>query len=156
MAFIESAFDLTCGQMKRLMLPLCLLVICVNELGAQSWRDHRARLCFIRPEDSGAINGLQSWVRIQSYEFGLSGTQSGCLFVDPAQNSDLIVTSTIPYDPHSTNEIACKSPLIKLNLQLDEDRTFVIFAARRKGIPICGWRIEPIAPSKNANSKKNP
>lgn len=139
-------------RMKRLLLLPCLLATC---LSAQSWRDNRAKLCFVRPEDSGAINGLQSWVRIQYYELGLIGTQAGCLFIDPG-NSDLIVTSTIPYDPHSTNEMACKSPVMKLNLQANENRTFMIFPATRKGAYACGWRIRPIAPSVGENGKKKP
>jgi len=77
-------------------------------MAAQSWRDNRARLCFVGPEDNGAMNILQSWIRIDDYDVPVIGGQAVCLYVLPG-SQELIVTSAIPYDPHSRDAAACKS-----------------------------------------------
>src|ERR1035441_10128777 len=105
--------------MKTALFSLCAILICASSVVAQSWRLNRARLCFVREEDNGAMNTLQSWVRVADYDVPLIGGQAVCLYVQDGSN-DLIVTSTIPYDPHSRNTEACKSKVLKLNLTDDE------------------------------------
>ena len=127
--------------MKNPLLGLCLILACSSSVAAQSWRINRARLCFVRPEDNGAMNILQSWVRIADYEVPVIGGQAVCLYVEPGSD-ELIVTSTVPYDPDSTDTEACKSVPLKLELTPDENRTFIIWPATKGSSYVCGWRIE--------------
>jgi len=122
-------------------------------MAAQSWRDNRARLCFDRSEDNGAINVLQSWIRVEDYEVPVIGGQAACLYLRPGSYK-LSVTSTIPYDPHSRNAEACKSKVLEFELVPDEDRTFSIEPATRKnGSYTCGWRIHPTGSSRKTGGK---
>ena len=117
--------------MKKSLLCVFLTLACSASVAAQSWRMNRARLCFVRPEDNGAMNILQSWVRVADYDVPLIGGQAVCLYVEPG-SSDLIVTSRIPYRPDSTDEEACKSAQLKLKLTPDENRNFTIWPTSRE------------------------
>ena len=79
-------------------------------------------------------------------EHGLIGGQAACIFVDPGSD-DLLVTSTIPYEPESKDEEACKSPVKRLQLAPNENRVFMIWPATKGSSYACGWRIEPTSPS---------
>lgn len=138
--------------MKKPLLCLCLLLTCSASLLGQSWRVDRARLCFVRIEDNGAMNILGSWVRFADYRVPLIGGQVACIFVEPGSD-DLLVTSTIPYNPESTDEEACKSPVVRLQLAPNENRLFFIWPATKGSTYVCGWRIEP-AGSVHKNPKK--
>lgn len=127
--------------MKLILTHFLLFLACFSSAAAQSWRDNRAQLCFVRPEDNGGINALQSWVRIGDYEVPLIGGQAACLYVDSGAN-ELIVTSTIPYEPSSKNPRACKSKPMKLSLLPNEKRTFTIRPATKSDEYICGWQIQ--------------
>lgn len=127
--------------MKTALLCLCALLVCSSFMAAQSWRDNRARLCFDRPEDNGGINVLQSWIRVEDYGVPLIGGQAACLYLRPGSYK-LLVTSTIPYEPHSRNAEACKSKALEFDVAPDEDRAFSIEPATSKdGSYTCGWRI---------------
>jgi hypothetical protein len=142
--------------MKTALFGLCVMLVCSLPMAAQSWRDKRARLCFDRPEDNGAINVLQSWIRVEDYEVPLIGGEAACLYLRPG-DYDLIVTSTIPYEPHSRNAQACKSKALELELAPDEDRAFSIEPATSKdGSYRCGWRIHPTGTSHKAGANKAP
>ena len=134
------------SAMKTALLGLCAMLACSSSMAAQSWRDNRARLCFVREEDNGAMNVLQSWIRVEDYDVPVIGGQAVCLYVRPGSN-ELIVTSTIPYDPHSRNTEACKSKVLKLDLKSDEGRTFIIEPATKGDSYTCRWRITPTSSS---------
>lgn len=87
------------------------------------------------------MNILQSWIHISDYDVPVIGGQAVCLYVLPG-NEELSVTSTIPYDPNSTNTRACKSKILKLALVDHEDRTFTIEPATKGDSYACGWRIQ--------------
>jgi hypothetical protein len=87
------------------------------------------------------MNILQSWIRVAAYDVPVIGGQAVCLYVLTG-SEELIVTSTIPYDPHSRNTKACKSKALKLELTADEDRTFTIEPATKGDSYTCGWRIQ--------------
>ncbi len=142
---------LRCVPMRSSLLCLCLLASSAS-LSAQSWRNDRAKVCFVRPEDNGAINILESWVRLADYSLPLIGGEAACVFVGPG-SYDLLVTSTIPYEPESRNERACKSPVKKLQLAPNDNLTFAISPATKGSSYACGWRIEPVPPAKS-NLKK--
>jgi hypothetical protein len=133
--------------MKTALLCLCGILVSSSSMATQScmatqsWRDNRARLCFVRSEDNGAMNILQSWIRVADYDVPVIGGQAVCLYVHPG-SEELIVTSTIPYDPNSRNTRACKSKALKLELAADEDRTFTIEPATNRDRYTCGWRIQ--------------
>ena len=122
---------------------------------AQSWREDRARLCFVRPEDNGAINVLQSWIRVEDYEVPVIGGEAVCVYVAEGSNN-LLVTSTIPYDPNSTNTEACKSKPLKLDLTAGENRTFFISPASKGGVYKCGWHLESAGASPKKPQSKPP
>ncbi len=126
--------------MKTAVLYLCGILVCASSMAAQSWRDSRARLCFIRDEDNGSMNVLQSWILVSGYEVPVVGGQAVCLFVRPG-SEELIVTSTIPYRPQSRNTSACKSRALKLELTEGEDRTFTIEPDTKGSTYVCGWRV---------------
>lgn len=126
--------------MKRLLLSLCVMLICSLSMAAQSWREDRSRLCFVRQEDNGSMNIFQSWIRIADYDVPVIGGQALCLYL-PAGNSELIVTSTIPYNPRSRNAEACRSKPMKLELAPGEDRTFTIEPATKGASYTCGWLV---------------
>lgn len=117
---------------------------------AQSWRADNAQLCFVRPENNGSMNLLQSWVRISDYEVPLIGGQSACLFVHPGR-ANLNVTSTVPYRPESKDPEACKSKGLDLRLAAGEMRTFFVWPATKGSTYVCGWRIEPAQPEPKSN-----
>lgn len=130
--------------MARRGIALWRVVVCCASLAtAQSWRLDRARLCFVREEDNGAMNGLQSWIRVADYAVPVSGGDAVCLFVDSGTQK-LIVTSTLPYDFQSKNTKACKSKTLTLELKPGENRTFSIDPAKNDQGYACGWRVEPI------------
>jgi hypothetical protein len=127
--------------MKTALLCILGLLGSASSMAAQSWRDNRARLCFDRSEDNGAMNIFQSWIRVAAYDVPVIGGQTVCLYV-PAGSQELIVTSTIPYDPSSRNTRACKSKALKLELAANEDRQFAIEPATNRDGYTCGWRIQ--------------
>jgi hypothetical protein len=132
--------------MKTALLGLSLMLAC-SVSGAQSWRNNRARVCFDRPEDSGAMNGQPSWIRMDDYEVAISGGEAACLFFLPG-SYELTVTSTVFLETHSKNTKACKSKTLTLQLAEDEDRAFSIEpATSRNGEWKCGWLIYPIGSS---------
>ena len=141
--------------MKTAFIRLCAILIFAAPVVAQSWRLDRARLCFVREEDNGAMNTLQSWIRVADYDVPVTGGQAVCLFVEAGSN-ELIVTSTIPYDPHSRNTEACKSKVLKLELKEDEDRTFNIDPATNRQGYTCGWLIRQAASSAKTTREKSP
>jgi len=142
--------------MKTALLGLCVMLVCSLSIAAQSWRDNRARLCFDRGEDNGAINGLPSWIRIEDYEVPVSGGQAACLYLQPG-SYELTVTSTIPYEPRSRNTKACTSKALKLELAPNEDRAFSIEPARsRDDSWTCGWRIHATGSSHKTTRKDHP
>jgi hypothetical protein len=98
------------------------------------------------------MNIIASWVRFADYEVSLIGEQAACIFVDSG-SGDLVVTSTIPYDPGSTDEEACKSPVKKLQLVPNEKRVFFIWPATKGSTYVCGWRIEPETSSHTKTNK---
>ena len=87
------------------------------------------------------MNILQSWIRIDDYDVPVIGGQAVCLYVLPG-SQELIVTSAIPYDPHSRDTAACKSKPLKLELKADDDRTFTIDPATKGDSYACGWRVK--------------
>lgn len=129
------------GMKTALLLCLCGILVSSSSMATQSWRDNRARLCFVRSEDNGAMNILQSWIRVADYDVPVIGGQAVCLYVQPG-SEELIVTSTIPYDPNSRNTRACKSKALKLELTADEDRQFTIEPATNRDGYTCGWRMQ--------------
>ena len=111
---------------------------------AQSWRDHRARLCFVREENNGAINGLPSWIHIDDDEYraAVIGNGAVCFYVRGGTH-ELHISSTVPYEPRSRNTEACKSRTLKLELKADDDRTFMIEPSVTSAGYGCGWRLIP-------------
>jgi hypothetical protein len=138
--------------MKKTMLCLCLFIAFSASLLAQSWRDNRARLCFVRPENSGRVNVLESIVHFADYRVPLIGGEAACIFVYPGSD-DLLITSTSPYEPESADEEACKSPVKRLQLTPNENRLFIIWPATKGSSYACGWRIEPVEPSRSSPKK---
>lgn len=137
---MRTAFLCICGVLA------CSSAIATQSIATQSWRNNRARLCFVRLEDNGAMNILQSWIHVSDYDVPVIGGQAVCLYVLPG-NEELSVTSTIPYNPNSTNTRACKSKILKLALVDNEDRTFTIEPATKGDSSgrvsyACGWRIQ--------------
>lgn len=132
--------------MKKLTVCLCLLLAGCVSLHAQSWRDDRARLCFVRPENNGVMNTLESWVRLVDYDLPLVGGQAVCLYVESGK-SELRVTSRYPYDPKSKDDEACKSRTLQLSLNSNDNRTFMICPATKGDHYTCGWRIASLKPN---------
>src|SRR5690349_1992411 len=97
------------------------MLACSHYGEAQSWRNDRAQVCFVRPEDSGAMNGQPSWIRMEDYEVAVSGGQAVCLYFVPG-NYELSVTSTIFFETPSRNTKACKSKTLTLELVENEYR----------------------------------
>ncbi len=126
--------------MKRGIVYACFAVFCSASAVAQSWRDDQARVCFLRPENNGAMNVLESWIRIADYNLPVIGGQTVCLFVGPGEN-ELTITSHYPYDPESKDDEACKSRTVKLKLKANENRTFLICPAVKGSAYTCGWRL---------------
>ena len=127
---------------------------CVVAASAQSWRDNRAKLCFVRYEDNGAINILESWVRVEEYRVPLIGGQAACVFVDRG-DVKVVATSTVPYEPDSTDEEACKSPVLNLHVVANGSRVFFIDPAVMGGSYSCGWQIReaPLGREKRQKAK---
>lgn len=147
---------LTIEAMKTAFIGLCLMLACSVPIGADSWRNNRARVCFDRPEDSGAMNGQPSWIRIEDYEVAVSGGQAVCLYFLPG-SYEVMVTSTIFLDPHSRNTKACKSNTVTVELTDNEDQAFSIEPATSKnGDWKCGWLVHPIGVSHNRSTKDHP
>ena len=134
--------------MKYHLICISLALICSGSALAQSWRDGRAQVCFVRPENNGSMNTLESWVRIADYDLPLLGGQAACLFVEPGAN-DLIITSRLPYDPQAKDEQACKSRSLKLELRSNENRTFLICPATKGNSYACGWQVAAHTPQFN-------
>jgi hypothetical protein len=130
------------------LLAFSLVLVCSSSVSAQSWRQHRAQLCFVREENNGLINVLQSWIHVDDYEAAVIGGGAVCLYVAPGA-SELYISSTVPYEPNSRNREACKSKVLKLELKSDEDRTFMIEPKSVRGSRYaCGWRVVPAATRK--------
>lgn len=140
------------ASMRKQLLYSALILFYSIPLTAQTWRLDRARLCFNRPEDNGRMNILESWVRIADYRIPLIGGQAACIYVYAGSN-ELVVTSTYPYEPSSTDEQACKSTPLKLELAPNENRMFTIWPATKRNSYTCGWRIVSVSPP-SATSKK--
>jgi hypothetical protein len=139
--------------MKTALLGLFVTLVCSLSMPAQSWRLDRARLCFVRYEDNGAMNVLQSWIRISDYDVPVIGGQAVCLYLETGSN-ELIITSTIPYDPRSRNAEACKSKPMKLELTPGEDRTFTIEPATKGDSYTCGWLVNQARSSDKKTRKE--
>jgi hypothetical protein len=118
----------------------------------QSWRGETAELCFVRPEDNGSINILESWVRVSDYRVPLFGGQSACVFVHPGV-MELVITSRVPYEPTSKNEEACTSRPVKLELASHDRRVFAIDPATKGSAYVCGWRVRPMQTNKKRLKK---
>ena len=127
--------------MKQPLLFLGFMVACATSLSAQSWRADRAKLCFVRPENSGMINGLKSWIVVESYRVPLIGDEAACVFVGSG-DVELVVTSTLPTEQDSRNDETCKSPAMKLHLRAKETRVFFVYPGTNKDEYACAWRIE--------------
>jgi len=132
------------ASMKLGLIYVCLAFACCTSVLAQSWRDDRAKLCFVRPENNGAMNVLESWIRVADYNVPVIGGQSVCLFIEPGAN-ELIVTSRYPYDPKSKDDEACKSRKLKLEVGPNMDRTLLICPATKGSSYSCGWRIAALS-----------
>jgi len=132
--------DILLTGLKSILLGFCVTLVCSLSMAAQSWREDRARLCFVRYEDNGSMNTFQSWIRIADYDVPVIGGQAVCLYL-AAGNNELIVTSTIPYNPRSRNAEACKSKPMNLELAPGEDRTFTIEPATKGDSYTCGWLV---------------
>ena len=146
----------TIGDVKTALLGLCLVLGCSVSIEAQSWRNSRAQLCFDRPENSGSMNGQQSWIRIEDYELAVSGGEAACLYFLPG-SYELTVTSTVFGAPRSGNTRVCKSKTLTIELADDEDRAFSIEPATSKnGDWKCGWLIHPIGGSHKPSRKDHP
>ncbi len=128
--------------MKTAVFGVLLILSFSSLSAAQWWRDDRAKLCFLREEDNGAIKLLQSWIRVGGYEVPVRGGQAVCLYVR-AGNHELTATSTLPYDPHPRNPEACKSKPLKLELAANDERTFNVAPATNRDGYACGWLIKP-------------
>lgn len=130
-----------------------LIAVCSATLLGQSWRLDRAQLCFDRAEDNGRMNIHESWVRVSDYKVRLVGGQAVCVFVEPG-NTQIIVTSTVPYNPESKNEQACKSRVVKLELAPRENRLFFISPASKGPSYVCGWHIQQVQPAQSKQKKQ--
>jgi len=95
------------------------------------------------------MNILESWVRLSDYRVPLVGGQAACVFVQIGR-TDVVITSTIPFDPKSKNEEACKSQTMNLQLVANETRHFLISPATKGSTYVCGWRVEPLPASRGA------
>jgi hypothetical protein len=126
--------------MRKALLCLGFSLACAITVSAQSWRNDRAKLCFVRYEDNGAMNLLESWARVAEYRLPLIGGQAVCAYVE-AGDTEVVVTSKYPYEPESTDEEACKSPVLKLHLSANESRLFFVDPASKGSAYICGWQI---------------
>jgi hypothetical protein len=115
-----------------------------QSLLGQPWQDDRAQICFDRPENNGMMNIHESWVHALNYRVRLIGGQAVCLFTEPG-SVEVVVTSTVPYKPSSTNQWACKSRVIQLELKAREKREFMIWPAAKGPTYVCGWRLQPVA-----------
>ena len=69
------------------------------------------------------MNTLESWIHVVDYDVPVIGGQAVCLYAQPGE-SELRITSRIPYDPKSKNDEACQSRTIKLSLGGNDNRTF--------------------------------
>ena len=143
------------GEVATLLMRICTVLVALfpTALLAQSWRGDSAELCFVRPEDNGMMNILESWVRVSGYRVPLTGGQSACVFVQPGV-TELVVTSTVPYEPTSKNEKACKSRPMKLELSALDRRVFFVDPAPKGSTYVCGWRIRPVGPAKTRPKKE--
>jgi hypothetical protein len=126
--------------MKPFLIWVSITLLCSISVFAQTWRDAQARLCFVRPENNGAMNTVESWIRVADYNVPVIGGQAVCLYAQPGA-SELIVTSRPPYNPQSKNGEACKSKTLQLSLTGNDNRTFLICPATRGNSYSCGWRI---------------
>ncbi len=127
--------------MKKPLLFLGFMVACAASLCAQSWRADRAKLCFVRPENGGMINGLKSWINVENYHVPLIGDEAACVFVGSG-DVELVVTSTLPTEQDSPKDETCKSPAMKLHLSAKETRVFFVYPGTNKDEYACAWRIE--------------
>jgi len=137
------------GEVATLLMRICavLAALLPTALLGQSWRGDTAELCFVRPEDNGMMNILESWVRVSGYRVPLIGGQSACVFVQPGV-TEIVVTSTVPYEPASENEEACKSGPMQLELSPHARRVFFVDPATKGSTHVCGWRIHPLRAEK--------
>jgi hypothetical protein len=103
----------------------------------------QGEVCFVRPENEGKMNIVESWIRISTYNVPVIGGQKICVFVDPGL-TDLTVTSAQPYgDPQSDDDSdACTSRTVKVNVRRERRRVFFIFPRIHDSTYVCGWTIE--------------
>ena len=126
--------------MKLSLMCFSFTLLCSTSVCPQTWRDDQVRLCFVRPENNGAMNVLESWIRVADYNVPMIGGHAVCLYVESGK-SELTVTSLYPYNPKSKDPEACKSETLKLSLSSGDNRTFLICPAIKGDHYTCGWRI---------------
>lgn len=126
--------------MKLFLMGLTFALLCCPCVYAQAWRDNQARLCFVRPENNGAMNVLESWIHVADYGVPVIGGQAVCLYLQ-AGDSELTVTSRHPYDPKAKDDEACRSKALKLSLSGTDNRTFLVCPASKGNAYACGWRV---------------
>ena len=133
--------------MKIVPTVVLILLACSMVISAQEWREGRAKLCFVRYEDNGRMNILESWIHAGVFEVPIIGGQAVCLFVDPGE-VEIQISSTIPYDDDSQDKVACKSSPIRLKLHTMEYREFWIEPSQDASTYVCGWQIHQIGTNK--------
>jgi hypothetical protein len=140
--------------MNRFLMCLFFTFICSTSIyaRAQTWREDQARLCFVRPENNGAMNTLESWIRVADYAVPVIGGQVICLYVQPG-DSELTITSRYPYDPSSKDNEACKSKTLKFSLSANSNRTFMICPATKQDHYACGWRVTNFKPKSGCDDQ---
>ena len=143
------------AAMKHFLMYLSFALLYSSCVCAQSWRDDQARVCFIRPENNGAMNVLESWIRVADYNVPVLGGQAVCLYTLPG-DSELTITSRLPYDLKSKDDEACKSQTLKLRLRGSDNRTFLICPATKGNAYTCGWRIteRTLKPNTGCNDQR--
>lgn len=70
---------LNMASMKLLLQCLTFALLCCTFVGALTWRVDRVRLCFVRPENNGAMNVLESWIRVAYYNVPVIVGQAVCM-----------------------------------------------------------------------------
>jgi hypothetical protein len=99
-----------------------------------------AQLCFQRQENNGSINILPSCIQISDYKVPLLGGQSICLSVENG-STEAFVSSTVPYNPASKDNQACKSARLKLDLRAGDKRLFTVEPKSEHSAYVCGWNL---------------
>jgi hypothetical protein len=142
------------AAMKSSLTCLSIALICSTSVFAQTWRDEQARLCFVRPENNGRMNTVESWIRVADYNVPVIGGQAVCLYAQPG-DTELTVTSRDAYNPQSKNDEACKSRTLKFSMSGRDNRTFMICPATKGNAYACGWRIAEGSVKPNSGCNDN-